>query len=84
MDKSTFYYVYLLRSDANPKKHYTGVTVNLERRLSKHNAGCVSHTSKYLPWHIHLAIAFRSKSKAVRFERYLKTHSGKAFTKKHF
>ncbi len=30
------------------------------------------------------AIGFRERDKAATFERYLKTHSGRAFSKKHF
>ena len=33
---------------------------------------------------IETAIAFRSKEKASAFEKYLKSHSGRAFAKKHF
>ena len=29
-------------------------------------------------------IAFRSRQKAAAFERYLKLHSGRAFSSKHF
>ncbi|MGB2938555.1 MAG: GIY-YIG nuclease family protein, partial [Phycisphaerae bacterium] len=43
-----------------------------------------SHTSKFRPWQIETAVAFRSKGKAVAFEQYLKSHSGRAFAKKHF
>jgi hypothetical protein len=44
----------------------------------------VPHTSKFRPWQIETAVAFRSKDKAVAFEQYLKSHSGRAFAKKHF
>jgi hypothetical protein len=30
------------------------------------------------------AVAFSDKERAVAFEQYLKTHSGRAFAKKHF
>ncbi len=63
---------------------YVGMTENLEERLKVHNSGGVPHTSKFAPWEIETAIAFRSKDRAVVFERYLKTHSGRAFAKKHF
>jgi len=61
-----------------------GLAYNLEERLKKHNAGKCKHTSKFIPWQIETAIAFRSKEKAVRFEKYLKNHSGRAFAIKHF
>ena len=66
----------------NPEKYYTGLTDNLNDRLTYHNSGKCAHTSKYRPWIIETAIAFRSREKAVKFEQYLKSHSGRAFAKK--
>jgi predicted GIY-YIG superfamily endonuclease len=79
-----FHYVYILRSLINNDRHYEGLTENLEERLKKHNAGQCRHTLKFRPWQIETAIAFRQKDKAVAFERYLKSHSGRAFARKHF
>jgi putative endonuclease len=82
--KNGFHYVYSLTSESDNNRHYTGLTQNLEARLQAHNAGQVSYTSKYRPWKIETAIAFRSRKKAAAFENYLKTHSGRAFAAKHF
>lgn len=60
------------------------MTENLAERLKAHNARKVPHTSKFAPWRIETAVAFRDKTKAVAFERYLKTQSGRAFAKKRF
>ena len=79
----TFYYVYILTSVSEPEKHYTGFTANLEKRLLIHNAGSCSHTKKFAPWQIESAFAFRTLEKAMAFERYLKSHSGRAFAAKH-
>jgi len=79
-----FYYIYTLRSLANHERHYVGITKDLETRLKKHNTGECAHTAKFRPWQIEVAVAFRSKDKAVAFEKYLKSHSGQTFTKKHF
>jgi predicted GIY-YIG superfamily endonuclease len=81
---SKFCHVYILVAEADPVRHYTGLTQDLEARLLAHNAGQVSRTSKYRPWQIETAIAFRSREKAAAFERYLKSHSGRAFATKHF
>jgi putative endonuclease len=81
---SHFHYVYILVSEADGAQHYTGLTQDLEARLLAHNAGQVLHTAKYRPWRIETAIAFRSREKAASFERYLKSHSGRAFATKHF
>ena len=79
-----FWYVYMLQSVEHPQRYYVGLTEGLPERLKAHNAGQVPHTSKFAPWRIETAIAFRDKAKALAFERYLKTHSGRAFAKKHF
>jgi len=54
----------------------------LRSRLAKHNAGEVSHTSKYRPWQIKTYVAFRDERRAIDFEKYLKSPSGRAFAKK--
>ncbi len=77
-----FYYAYILQSGSVPEKYYTGSTDNLESRLNAHNQGKCTHTSKFVPWRIKTAIAFADRDKAMRFEKYLKTSSGRAFAKK--
>jgi predicted GIY-YIG superfamily endonuclease len=79
-----FHYVYLLQSLDGQDHRYVGLTEDLRQRLRKHNAGEVSHTSKYRPWKISVAVAFENPQKAAAFERYLKSHSGRAFAKRHF
>jgi putative endonuclease len=76
-------YVYILHSIPSPEKFYVGVTKDLRSRLQKHNAGDVSHTSKFLPWEIKTYIAFTDEKQAVTFEKYLKSASGRAFSRKH-
>ena len=78
-----FYYVYILVSETAGKMHYTGITRDLALRLIKHNQGACVQTSKYRPWKIETAIAFRTEAKARRFERYLKTGSGREFARRH-
>jgi len=79
-----FHYVYILISEHNPSCHYIGLTKNLNNRLQSHNAGQVPHTSRHLPWRVETALAFRSRKKAMAFEAYVKSHSGRAFATKHF
>ena len=79
-----FYYVYILIDTETEMHHYVGFTQDLSERLAKHNAGEVPHTSKFKPWRIQTAIAFDNKEKAVAFEDYLKTGSGREFSKRHF
>jgi len=77
-----FYYVYILESQKDPEHFYTGSTEDLETRLKAHNSGKVPHTSKFRPWRIKTAIAFSNQQKAIDFEDYLKSPSGRAFAKK--
>ena len=79
-----FHYVYILESTKDTSRHYTGTTTDLESRLKRHNSGELPHSRKYRPWRVMAAVAFDEKAKAIAFERYLKSHSRRAFTKKHF
>ena len=79
-----FYYVYILVSELDNRRHYSGITRDLHARLAEHNVGKCPHTSKHKPWKIETAVAFRSEAKARRFERYLKTGSGREFARGHF
>ncbi len=82
MEKPVFYYVYIIQSVVATKRFYTGYTENLENRLKDHNSGKDPYTAKYKSWRIKTAIAFTDRNKAVEFERYLKSPSGRAFAKK--
>ena len=80
----SFHYAYILQNLVNPDRFYVGMTEDLQQRLRKHNAGETLHTSKFKPWSIKTAIAFRNRDRASAFERYLKSGSGRAFARKHF
>lgn len=77
-----FCYVYILESTQFAGQRYVGFTTDLRARLKAHNAGRVPHTSKYRPWEIKTAVAFRDRYRALRFELYLKSGSGRAFASK--
>lgn len=79
-----FHYVYILQSKFYPGHYHVGCVTNLQKRLAKHNQGVCKHTVKYKPWKITTAISFEDCSKAYSFGKYLKSHSRKAFAKKHF
>ena len=84
MGASALFYVYMLQGIAQPEHYYVGLTSDLKERFAAHNRGDSSHTSKLLPWRLVTYVAFSDKAKAVSFERYLKSGSGRAFAKKHF
>jgi predicted GIY-YIG superfamily endonuclease len=81
---SSTHVVYILRSLTAPTRPYIGLTHDLHTRLCAHNAGRCTHTARHRPWHVVVAIAFTDENRAVRFERYLKSGSGRAFAKRHF
>lgn len=76
------FYVYIIRSKTHPDQTYVGFTEDLRQRLTTHNQGGSPHTAKFIPWQLEFYCAFRLKAKALTFERYLKSHSGKAFASK--
>jgi putative endonuclease len=78
------HYVYLLSSHRDPLKHYVGFTHNLKTRLASHNAGQNLSTAPHRPWNLAGYFAFPDERKALEFEKYLKTGSGRTFAKRHF
>lgn len=78
------HFVYLLESELSDKHWYVGCTNNLQRRLGEHNEGDTFTTKKYAPWKIRTYHAFSDLEKAIAFEKYLKSHAGRAFSNSHF
>jgi predicted GIY-YIG superfamily endonuclease len=76
-------FVYVLRSQIDRGRHYVGLTSDVDRRLDWHNHGPSGYTVRYRPWSVVVSIEFRTEHEAVRFERYLKSSSGRAFAKRH-
>jgi predicted GIY-YIG superfamily endonuclease len=76
------WFIYIIRSTTLPAQEYIGVTADLKRRIAEHNAGKSAHTAKFTPWELIWYSAFPNKYKALEFEKYLKSHSGRAFAKK--
>jgi predicted GIY-YIG superfamily endonuclease len=76
--------VYILQSDKDPQRYYTGLTSNIAARLKDHNEGRCSHTATGRPWRIVVGIEFADNERALAFERYLKSGSGWAFAVRHF
>ncbi len=77
-------FVYVLRNaDQNPSL-YVGLSSDVGARLADHDMGRCHHTASRRPWQLHVVIEFPDEDRAVRFERYLKSGSGRAFAKRHF
>ncbi len=78
------YYVYLLQSINFLDQRYVGYTENFDKRLIDHNSGNSHHTKQYKPWKIVAVVGFEEKLKALNFEKYLKSGSGRSFAQKRF
>jgi predicted GIY-YIG superfamily endonuclease len=75
--------VYVLKNGESPPRYYTGVTSDLATRLAAHNKGGCPHTAKHRPWHVDLIVKFADETRALKFEKYLKSGSGVAFAQRH-
>ncbi len=78
------HFVYVLRNADHVPRFYVGLTSDVGGRVNDHNAGWCPHTARYRPWQLHVSIEFPDEKRAIRFERYLKSGSGRAFAKRHF
>jgi putative endonuclease len=74
------HYVYILRL-ANDT-FYVGQTGDLKKRIEDHKNGNTYTTRKSKPMELDFYCAFKEKARALAFEKYLKSGSGKAFKKK--
>ncbi|MBI2012281.1 GIY-YIG nuclease family protein [Candidatus Daviesbacteria bacterium] len=75
-----FYVYVLLCSD---EKTYIGCTHDLKDRINRHTKGQIPATKNRLPIKLHAYFAFKNQDIAFKFEKYLKTGSGRAFIRKH-
>jgi putative endonuclease len=55
-----------------------------KRRINEHNSGKSIHTARHRPWNLVCYLGFAEEKKALAFERYLKSGSGKTFLHRHF
>lgn len=76
------FYVYILTSQSRAF-HYVGLTRNLHRRFMQHHQGQTPITKGYRPLQLTWFCAFPDRFRAGRFELYLKSGSGRAFSQKH-
>jgi predicted GIY-YIG superfamily endonuclease len=77
-------FVYVLRNLRDGPPFYVGLTSDVKDRLEDHNAGRCPHTPRHRRWRFHVVIEFAQEATALRFERYLKSGSGRAFAQRHF
>lgn len=76
------FYVYILKQ-INSDHYYVGHTTDLRRRLNQHSSNLTIST-RSRKWLLNSYFAFSNRKTAEDFERYLKSGSGRVFSKKHF
>lgn len=77
-------HVYVLESIGSPGRFYVGLTRDVEARVRKHNEGGCIATKSARPWTVRTVVSFDREDRAKAFERYLKSGSGRAFSRRHF
>ena len=77
-----WWYVYIL--ECGNGKYYYGFTSNLKDRMRRHQEGLVHSTRNWQPVRLKWCAAFPDKYLALKFEKFLKSGSGRAFSKKRF
>lgn len=70
------FWVYVLESERDGVC-YIGSTQNVEERLRRHNQGDYRFTKGHRPWRLLHQEAVRSRSAAVKQERFLKSGVGR-------
>lgn len=75
------YSVYILYSK-NLNQTYVGFTSNLERRLKEHKQSPTKTTRRSNDYILVWYAKFIERSFAEKFEKYLKSHSGRIFMRK--
>ena len=68
------YYVYMLKSIDKKPITYVGYTKNLSNRITLHNIGKGAKFTKGRKWKLIYKENFRSKSKAISREYYIKNN----------
>ena len=66
------YYVYMLKSKGLKSVTYVGYTKNIKERMALHNSGKGAKFTRGRNWRLIYKEAFKSKSKAISREYYIK------------
>jgi putative endonuclease len=76
------YYVYIIYNQKHDK-FYIGQTYSLKKRIYEHKNGLSGYTSKYNgEWFFVYKEKYKTRSKAMKREKFLKAQKNKNFYKK--
>jgi putative endonuclease len=70
--------VYVLQSEKD-ESYYIGFTESLEKRVNQHNNGESNYTGRKMPWKLVYFEEFKTKTDAIKRERFLKAQKNKVF-----
>lgn len=76
------WFVYILK--CSDSTYYVGYTQDLNERIIRHEKGENTYTKSRKPFTLAFYASFFDKYKAIEFEKYLKSGSGRAFARKRF
>jgi putative endonuclease len=76
--------VYVMRSMKDRDRQYIGRTADIVSRLASHNAGESPQTARQAPWQVVVLVQFVDEQRALEFEKFLKSASGRAFVRQYF
>ncbi len=68
------YYVYMLKSNDDKAITYVGYTKNIKERITLHNSGKGAKFTRGRSWTLIYKEIFKSKSKAISREYYIKNN----------
>ncbi len=83
IDASKFqhmFYTYVLKS-LKDNGIYIGYTSDITRRIEEHNSGLSKSTKHRIPFKLIHLEKFKTRSEAMKQERFLKTGKGRVFIK---
>ena len=76
--ENCMYFVYVLQSISNLTR-YVGQTDNVNKRLREHNSGKCRYSSGKRPWKLIYQEEYKSRSEAIKRERFLKSGQGRKY-----
>ncbi|MBW6479417.1 MAG: GIY-YIG nuclease family protein [Bacteroidales bacterium] len=74
------YFVYVIQSKID-QRLYKGLAKDISKRIKEHNSGKNFSTKPYIPWILVYSKEFDDLSEARKWEKFLKSGSGREFLK---
>jgi putative endonuclease len=72
------FYIYIIYS-ITLDKYYIGYTSDLSKRLTEHNLGISTYTSKAMDWDLKYSKAFPTREEAMRKEKEIKRKKSRTY-----